>query len=64
MIGAWCIAEDDSLTIDHDELDDARWFTRAEVEAALGGDPAAPFLPPPRFAIARTLLDRWVAGLN
>ena len=64
MIGAWCIAEGDSLTIDHDELDDARWFTRAEVEAALGGDPAAPFLPPPRFAIARTLLDRWVAGLN
>jgi len=64
MIGAFCIADSDALTIDHDELDDARWFTRAEVEAALCGDPAAPFLAPPRFAIARTLLDRWVAGLE
>jgi NAD+ diphosphatase len=62
MIGAICTADSDSLTIDHDELDDARWFTRAEVEAALAGDPSAPFLPPPRFAIARTLLDGWTAG--
>ncbi len=63
MIGAICSADGATLTIDYDELDDARWFTRAEVEAALGGDSAAPFLAPPRFAIARTLLDRWVAGL-
>ncbi len=62
MIGALGTADSDSLTIDHDELDDARWFSRAEVEAALAGDALAPFLPPPRFAIARTLLDRWVAG--
>jgi len=63
MIGAICTADSDSLTIDYDELDDARWFSRADVEAALAGDPSAPFLPPPRFAIARTLLDRWVAGV-
>ena len=30
---------------------------RDEVEAALRGEPDAAFLPPPRFAIARTLLD-------
>ena len=64
MIGALCQATSDALTIDHDELDDARWFTRAEIAAALAGDPAAPFLPPPRFAIARTLIDRWVDGLK
>ena len=64
MIGAICTANGDSLTIDQHELDDARWFTRGEVEAALRGDPAAPFLAPPRFAIARTLLDRWVDGLK
>ena len=64
MIGATCIADGDSLTIDHAELDDARWFSRAEVEATLGGDAAAPFIAPPRFAIARTLLDRWAGGLK
>ena len=63
MIGATCNADSDSLTIDLNELDDARWFSRLEVEAALGGDASAPFLAPPRFAIAWTLLDRWVAGV-
>jgi len=63
MIGAHSAADSDSLTIDHRELDDARWFTRAEVAATLAGDPTAPFIAPPRFAIARTLIDRWVLGL-
>ena len=63
MIGATCIADSAALTIDHDELDDARWFTRAEVAAALAGEPAALFIAPPRFAIARTLLDRWIRGV-
>lgn len=61
MIGCTAQAAGDSLTIDRDELDDARWFTRAEVAAALAEDPSAPFLPPPHFAIARTLLDHWIA---
>jgi NAD+ diphosphatase len=61
MIGAHAMALSDSLTIDHDELDDARWFTRTEVAAAMAGEERAPFLAPPRFAIARTLLERWLA---
>ncbi|MDP1908129.1 MAG: NAD(+) diphosphatase, partial [Hyphomicrobium sp.] len=60
MIGCTAIATDEALTIDHDELDDARWFTRAEVAAALAGEADAPFLPPPPFAIARTLLGHWI----
>jgi NAD+ diphosphatase len=64
MIGAHAAALDDSLTIDTNELDDARWFTRGEVVAALAGDTSAPFQPPPRSAIARTLLERWVNGLK
>ena len=60
MIGCTATATSDALTIDHDELDDARWFSRDEVIAALAGDAAAPFLPPPHFAIARTLLDHWI----
>jgi NAD+ diphosphatase len=61
MIGCTATALSETLTIDHDELDDARWFTRAEVTAALAGDPSAPFIAPPPFAIARTLLDHWIA---
>ena len=64
MIGAHAQALSDSLTIDTAELDDARWFSREEVIAALGHDPAAPFQPPPRSAIARTLLEAWVDGLK
>jgi NAD+ diphosphatase len=58
------MAVDDSLTIDHLELDDARWFSREQVVAALAGDPEAPFQPPSPWAIARTLLDRWADGLK
>ena len=61
MIGATAEATDDALTIDRTELDDARWFTRTEVSAALAGEEGAPFLTPPPFAIARTLLDHWLA---
>ncbi len=64
MIGAWAAAADDSLRIDTNELEDARWFSRADVLAAVAGDPAAPFQAPPRSAIARTLLELWVHGLK
>jgi NAD+ diphosphatase len=40
------------------ELDDARWFTRAELEAAAAGRGEAQ-LPPP-LAIARSLIDGWL----
>ena len=59
MIGASAEALGDALTIDTNELDDARWFTRDEVADALAGAPDAAFLPPPPSAIARTLLDHW-----
>lgn len=62
MIGCSARALAGDLTIDTAELDDARWFTRAEVAAALSGADDAPFQPPPRFAIARTLLERWLAA--
>jgi NAD+ diphosphatase len=64
MIGAHARSLGDSLTIDTNELEDARWFSRDEVVAALANDPAAPFQPPPRAAIARTLLEHWVHGLK
>ncbi|MES2338956.1 MAG: NAD(+) diphosphatase [Pseudomonadota bacterium] len=59
MIGAFATAESDVLTIDTGEIEDAIWVTKDEVRAALGGEDA-PFLPPPKYAIARTLLEVWV----
>lgn len=60
MIG--CIAELASreLTLDTTEIEAAIWATKADVRAALAGDPAAPFVAPPSFAIAHTLLVHWV----
>jgi NAD+ diphosphatase len=62
MIACIASAESDALNLDGDELEDAFWATRAEVDAALAGDAAAPFQAPPAFAIANTLLTRWSAG--
>lgn len=62
MIGCQARALSDQLTIDTAELEDARWFTRHEVERALGGSEDAPFLPPPFTAIARTLLEHWLGA--
>jgi NAD+ diphosphatase len=60
MIGCTARALGTELTVDTTELDDARWFTRAEVAAALADEPGVPFLPPPPYAIARTLLEHWL----
>jgi NAD+ diphosphatase len=59
-----CIGEalNDDIQIDVHELEDARWFTREEVAQALARDSAAPFLGPPSYAIAYTLLTAWAEG--
>ena len=62
MLGCHARALGDDLTIDFTELDDARWFTRDEIAAAIAGEPDAAFQAPPRFAIARTLLEHWLAA--
>ena len=58
MIGAFAESLGDTLTLDGDELEDARWVSRAEVRAACAG--TGDWLAPPPLAIARTLLDAWV----
>jgi NAD+ diphosphatase len=54
-------AESDALTLDA-ELEDAFWCDRTGVQTALAGDPRAPFQAPPPYAIAHTLLTRWLEG--
>ena len=60
MIGCHAEALDDALTIDHTELEEAGWFTRDEVAAALRGEDDARFIAPPPQAIARHLLQWWM----
>ena len=42
-----------------DELEAARWFTRAELDAAVA---AGEMQLSPRLSIARTLIDEWIAS--
>ena len=51
-------AEDDAITLDTTELEDAMWVPRDLVRAVLAGEPG-PFVAPPSYAIAHTLLTEW-----
>jgi NAD+ diphosphatase len=62
MVGCVAVAENRDITLDTNELEDAMWVSRAQVVAALAGDPESPFKVPPPMAIAHTLLTRWAAG--
>ena len=61
MIACTGMAEDDAITLDTHELEDAIWVSRDVVRAVLAGEPG-PFLPPPPYAIAFTLLTEWAKG--
>ncbi len=60
MIACIARAEDDALRLDATEIEAAMWIDRAGIRAALAGEPDAPFLAPPPYAIAHTLLRRWL----
>ena len=64
MIGCHAYADDPAVTIDANELEDACWFTRAQVEdsmrAAQAGAKGEAFGAPPPFAVAHHLLNWWV----
>ena len=52
MLGFHAVASTDAITLRDGELEDARWFTRADVAA---GHPALP----PAGAISARLIDAW-----
>lgn len=61
MIGCHALAEGRELTVDYTELEDARWFTRAEVAEAIEmGQDSTVFLAPLRQAIAHHMLRWWL----
>jgi NAD+ diphosphatase len=59
MIACTATAAGDEIILDTNELEDAIWVDREGVRAALAGKPGAPFVGPPHFAIAYTLLRHW-----
>jgi NAD+ diphosphatase len=56
MLGFHAEAENDDITIDPLEIQEAKWFTRDELRAPDG------FILPPDFSIARRLIDEWMQG--
>ena len=65
MIGCHALADDDALAIDTTELEDARWFGRAEIAEAMdaarhGGEASTGFKAPTSRAIAHYLLRWWL----
>ena len=59
MIGCLAEALSDKLTIDFDELEDARWFTRDEVRGMLTRTHPDGLICPPPIAIANSLMHAW-----
>lgn len=63
MIACIAQADDDALTLDPTEIEDAFWCDADAVRRAIAEEQDAPFLAPPRMAVAWHLLDRWLAGV-
>ncbi|QKV19439.1 NAD(+) diphosphatase [Oricola thermophila] len=59
MIGCHAVAESTEITID-EELEDCRWFTRAEVRTMLDRTHPDGLCTPPDGAIASLLIRAWV----
>ena len=65
MLGFIADAESDAPQTSQDELEDARWFIRDEVEAALNEDREdAPLRVLPPLSISRWLIEQWVVGVR
>jgi NAD+ diphosphatase len=62
MIGCRAQALSEEITIDREELEDARWFTRAEAAAMLSGSHPDGLICPPPLAIAHWLIRSFVEG--
>jgi NAD+ diphosphatase len=61
MIGCFARVTDDALTVDPEELDDARWFSREEIRRAYESPESVDFGIPGRIAIAHHLIKAWSA---
>jgi NAD+ diphosphatase len=56
MVGFFAEATSDELVVDHDELEDARWFSRDELLNPKG------FMYPPGYSLAHYMIRRFIEG--
>jgi NAD+ diphosphatase len=63
MLGFHAASDGGRPTPTDGELEEVRWLTRDEVQAAIEGR-NPDFLLPPSVSIARYLIERWAAGLE
>jgi NAD+ diphosphatase len=56
MLGFHADAISEEIVTDTNELVEAAWFTRDQLRAPEG------FVLPPRFSIARRLIEDWIEG--
>lgn len=61
MIGLFAEVSDTDATPDQTELEEVRWFTRAEALALVNGETPGVFAPPP-LAIGHHLIRSWAEG--
>lgn len=59
MLGFHAHAESTDIDVDGVEIEQARWFTRSELAAAVA---TAEVLLPPSVSIARALIEQWYGG--
>jgi NAD+ diphosphatase len=61
MIACHAHADDDTVTVDRTELEDARWFTREQVSEAMEKGPeSTSFRAPFAIAVANHMLRWWL----
>ena len=59
MLGFVGRAVSEEINVDNDEIDDARWFTRAEMKAEAE---AGTLVLPGGVSISRSLVEHWYGG--
>jgi len=63
MMGFFADAKDRKLTLDKTEIEEARWVDLREIKKLLNGEERADLFLPPKFTIARQLLERWASDV-
>jgi len=61
MVGMHVVAKDQELSLDYNEIADAKWVHKKDIKALLEGSESFDFTVPDKIAIARNLLEIWVA---
>ena len=59
MMGFIADAADRAINLDKDEIEEARWISHADITALLNGEERDDVFLPPKFTIARQLLEVW-----